>query len=109
MKAFLSSSFFFSTLPPIIGEALKFPKGNRHRLICKFLLTYPFIIDSLVIMVLLIEDWRVTAEKEKKAAGPLKRSPYGKYNHAVGLVTLRRLLPPLRYLDGSQERGRQEI
>lgn len=30
-----------------------------------FLETYSFIIDSLVIVVILIEDWRAAAEKER--------------------------------------------
>lgn len=34
---------------------------------------------------------------------------YGKCNHAVGLVTLTRLLPPQHYLDRSQGRGHHEI
>lgn len=60
-------------------------------------------------MVILIEDWRAAAEKEKKGCRSLKALPIWKiqsFRRSCDAET-----PPssLRYLDESQERGRQEI
>lgn len=70
--------FFFRTLPPIIREALKFPKGNRHRFIFTFFVKvfiyYRFIGHYGNF------NWRLegSSRKRKKGCRSLKALPIWK-------------------------------